>query len=645
MFVKEASFISMKNKFFTKKKIIIFSIIALIIAGGIIYFASSGKSKTSYVTDVVQRKDLLQTVSEVGTVESPSQIDLNFSNPGKLAVKSVAVGDSIKMGEVLAQLDYQALTISQAQATATLSSAQDSLTKLLQGATSAQIAVSQAQVNQASASAASAADNLNNVKASTAESIRQAQSNLDDLQGLTTTVTTYQQTVVSAQTALDNAKASNQKTIDNTTINLLNDVGGKLSLGVTALDSINTITTDDSIKDFLGSKNKGYLVSVKAEYVTAEVLMATANQSLSVANAGNNQVNIDQAASDSLACLKKISDSLNDLYNALVNSSITNQIVLNTDKTNINAQIASINSAINIVSMDQQNFDNAYLAYNTNVSAAQNSLSSAQAAWNNAIVSAKNILSSAKVNGNQQVSAAQNAVEAANQALAVAQKQLAQLKSPPRQEDINLAQAQVNSAQAALDQVNNQINNDIIKSPIDGQIVKDNYTVGEQTSLGMPVFSVLAQNDLEISVDISESDIVKVKQNDAVEITLDAFGPDQKFNGIAYFIDPAATVIQDVTYYRVKIRFTDAPELVAQIKPGMTANVTIIADKRSGVITVPERAVISKVNGDKVVRILNKNVLTEVPIKVGLRGDDGSIEITQGNLTVGETIVVFINTK
>jgi len=49
-------------------------------------------------------------------VESPSQIDLNFSVPGKLATKFVAAGDTISAGEVLAQLDLSALNIQRDQA-------------------------------------------------------------------------------------------------------------------------------------------------------------------------------------------------------------------------------------------------------------------------------------------------------------------------------------------------------------------------------------------------------------------------------------------------------------------------------------------------------------------------------------------------
>jgi RND family efflux transporter MFP subunit len=599
----------MKKRFFTKKKIFAFVVVAAIIAAAAFIFSSSGKSKTAYVTDTVQTKNLLQTVSEVGTVKSPSQIDLNFSLPGKLAAKFAAVGDKIKAGQVLAQLDFQSLVIQKQQAAANLSSTQANLTKLLQGATASQLSVSQAQVDQASASYAAAIDNLSKTNLAVAEDIRQAQNNLNDLQGLTATVTTYQQTVISAQE------------------NLLNDINSKLSLVPAALDSVNTIVIDDNVKDSLSSKNKTYLPLIKKDYDDAGILLAAADKSLAAAESDRSKANVEQAIADSLACLKKTSAALDDMYNALVNSSIVNQTVLSAYKTNISTQITGTNGAISLISADGQSF------------------SGAQAAWDNAVTIAKNVLSSAQVNGNQRISAAQNSADTAKQSLDVAQKQSAELKAPPRKEDIVLAQAQVNNALAALNLVNKQIEDATIKSPIDGQVVKDNYSVGEQTSSAMPIFSVLAENDLEIDVDISESDIAKIKEADAVEITLDAFGPDQKFNGTVYFIDPASTVIQDVTYYRVKIRFTDPAEQLMPIRPGMTANVTIIANKKDNVLTIPERAVIAKTNGIKIVRVLNNGVITEISVKTGLRGDDGSIEILEGNLLAGQTVVVFINTK
>lgn len=636
----------MKHKFFSKRNIIIASIAVVVLLTGWFVFASNGAKKNTYVTDKVVRKDLIQTVSEVGTVESPTQIDLSFSSPGKLAVKLVTIGDKVKSGQILAQLDSKALVIQFNQASSSLIAAKANLNKLVSGVASTEKAVVQAQVAQALANYVAATDTLDKTKKTVAEDTRQAEKTLSDLQDSSVnTPTAREQAVISAQATLDSTKSTYQKSIDYSLENLLNDIGAKLSVANTALDNINKITTDSSLKNYLSSKSPIYLANTNFTYDQGTALLDEANASLVTAKAAKNNFNVTNASDDASVCLKKVAESLDNMYSALENSIITNQSILDTHKANISAQITFVSAAINVVAADRQNFDGATLSYDTNVSTATNNLNQAGAALSDAILAAKNSLSSIKVAGEQKISAANNSADTARQSYDVAQKQLAQLIAPARAEDLSLAQAKVNDAQAALDLIKKQIDDSTIKSPIDGQIIRENYEVGEQISGIQPVYSVLAESSFEINVDISESDIVKVKKDDAVEITLDAFGQDTKFNGTVYFIEPASTVIQDVIYYKVKIKFTDSSEVLAGVKPGMTANITIVTDKKDGVLTIPERAVIEKSNSEKIVRVLLNNKITEVPVKTGLRGDDGLVEILSGDLTEGETIILLINTK
>jgi HlyD family secretion protein len=636
----------MKKKFFSKRKIIIFIVAAAVLAGAAIVFASKDGAKVSYITDKVLKKDLLETVSEVGAVQSPKQIDLNFPGPGKLNSKLVAIGDKVKAGQVLAQLDFQALAIQRDQAESSLSAAAASLDKLLRGATMSEIAVAQAQAAQAETASAAARDSLDKTSKTVAEDERQAEKTLSDLLNTGAgTPTSAEQAVISAQTALDNYKATYQRAIDNSSETLLNDLGAKLSAVNTALDSIDKIIDDENNKDYLSSKNRSYLDNTKITHGQGLSLLEAANISLALAKSEKTNYNITKASDDASACLKKTADSLDYFYNALINSTFSVQATLDAYKATINTQITAISAAISVTAADRQAYDSAILTYNTGVSAAQNSLNQAQAALSDAFRAAQNALASIKVSGDQKISAAQNSVAAARQAAEVAKKQLAQLLAPARSEDVSLARSKVNDAQSALDLANKQIGDSILKSPIDGQIIRDNYEAGEQVSAAKPVYSVLAENNLEINADISESDIIKVKEGDRVEITLDAFGLDEEFSGEVFFVEPASTVIQDVIYYKVKIKFSDSAEKLAAIRPGMTANVTIITNRRKDVLAVPERAVIERVGGGKIVRVLSQGKISEVPVRTGLRGSDGLIEIAEGALREGETIVVLINTK
>jgi HlyD family secretion protein len=195
-----------------------------------------------------------------------------------------------------------------------------------------------------------------------------------------------------------------------------------------------------------------------------------------------------------------------------------------------------------------------------------------------------------------------------------------------------------------LDLVNKQISDSFLKAPIEGRIVKDNFERGEQVSPGQAVFSLLGKNNYEIDVDISESDIAKLKVGDEAEVTLDAFGDDRVFKAVVDFIEPAETVIQDVVYYKVSLKFSDEAERLSDVKPGMTANVTIITAKRENVLVIPERAISEKSGGEKYVRVLRDGQVVESPVKTGLKGDGGSVEVISG-VGAGDEVVVFIKPK
>lgn len=299
------------------------------------------------------------------------------------------------------------------------------------------------------------------------------------------------------------------------------------------------------------------------------------------------------------------------------------QTSLNAYKTAISTQQTNVSSGI------------------TSVQTAQNNLNDSINDLNNEILSAKNVLATAKVTGARDIAAAQAKSDSSYQAWQVAEAQLNQLKAGTRTQDINLSQAQVSQAQASLDLVKNQINNNILKAPLDGTITKKNYEAGEQFSSAKPIFSLLGINNFEIEVDVSEADITKVAVNDRTEITLDAFGEDVKFAGLVNFIEPAETVIQDVIYYKVKINFDGKDK---DVKSGMTANVNITTAEKDNILIMPSRAVIEKNGSGKFARLLVAEQIKEAPITIGLRGDNGLVEILSG-LNEGDVVVTYIQTS
>lgn len=591
-------------KFIKNKKVIF--VIAVVILIAIAVFAMLGKKeeKIEYITAKVERGTLVQTVSETGTVKAAKEIDLNFLNSGRIAKILVGVGEKVKEGQVLAELDYRDLSIKEKEA-------QANLNKLLAGASREEIAVSEASAEQARVAYRAAVKELERVKRTVEENIAQAEKELNDLKLKTKNdITTYEQSI-------ENKKADALMVAET-----------KLAVANIALDNIDMVLTNEDIKYVISVRNTIYLKNTNKDYKKAEELLTKADKSLAKAKTNKTESNVNKALDDALAVLNKTFSALDNCFKAL-EYSITYtvfQTKLDAFKTEINTQLTAVSTGISVLQTAQQNFNDAILAYDTKIDDARDALATAQ------------------VSGEQQITIAENKVDISAEAWRVGKAQLAQLKAPARIQDVILAQA-------ALELVQNQIENSIIKASIRGTIAKIEYEVGEQTLASQPAIFMLGENSLEIEVDISEADIAKVNEGDIVEITLDAFGDDVKFLGIVYFIEPAETVIQDVIYYKVKIDFSARSELSSDwesyslegVKSGMTANVIIITARKDNVLVMPSRAMIEK-NGDRYARVLVNEQVQEVPITIDLRGDEGMVEVLSG-VEEGDEVVTYVKKK
>jgi len=231
---------------------------------------------------------------------------------------------------------------------------------------------------------------------------------------------------------------------------------------------------------------------------------------------------------------------------------------------------------------------------------------------------------------------AETAVTNATNALALAEAQMNLLTSKPKDYEIKQQQAVLMQAQADLNSALGALSDTVITSPIDAVVTAVDLKIGETATPSQSVIKIIGQNELQIDLDIPESDITKVVIDTPVTITLDAFGPDKIFDGHVKFIEPSQRIIQDVVYYRVTVLFDVEP---AEVKSGMTANVTMITAKRENVLTIPLRAVvISAVDGSKTVRVLNSNNIETRTVTTGVRGDDGSVEVLSG-LNAGDLVV------
>jgi RND family efflux transporter MFP subunit len=217
--------------------------------------------------------------------------------------------------------------------------------------------------------------------------------------------------------------------------------------------------------------------------------------------------------------------------------------------------------------------------------------------------------------------------------------ELALKKAPVRSLDIAVYQAQVNQAKALLQKIQSQRSELLILAPSSGSVTKINGDVGEIINPDKAVITFVAENVLQIKLNIIEDKIINVKVGQEAEITFDAI-ENQKFSGKIVSIDPAETEIQGAVYYETTIIFDKVDE---HIKSGMTANVLIKTEVKENALFIPVSAIRIKDN-KKYVQILENKKTISKDVTTGIKNSMGMIEIISG-LEEGEQVMVSTQSK
>src|SRR6476661_10278480 len=155
---------------------------------------------------------------------------------------------------------------------------------------------------------------------------------------------------------------------------------------------------------------------------------------------------------------------------------------------------------------------------------------------------------------------------------------------------LHQAEANVKIKQGALDKAKADLDHCTIKSPIDGVVISRSVDVGQTVaaSLQAPVIFAIA-NDLtkmQIDANVAEADVGVVTIDQDVSFTVDAF-PTQTFHGKVVQVRNAPITVQNVVTYDTVIGVSN-PDL--KLKPGMTANVSIVAARKDNVLQIKNAA-------------------------------------------------------
>ena len=155
---------------------------------------------------------------------------------------------------------------------------------------------------------------------------------------------------------------------------------------------------------------------------------------------------------------------------------------------------------------------------------------------------------------------------------------------------VQQAEGQLSQTLAAMRQAQTNLRYTDILAPTDGIVISRAVNVGQTVaaSLQAPVIFTIAQDlrAMEVHTNVAESDIGRLQSRMSASFTVDAY-PNERFTGRIREIRNAPQVVQNVVTYDAVIEVAN-PDL--RLKPGMTATVTVIADRRGAVLRVPNAA-------------------------------------------------------
>lgn len=196
--------------------------------------------------------------------------------------------------------------------------------------------------------------------------------------------------------------------------------------------------------------------------------------------------------------------------------------------------------------------------------------------------------------------------------------------------------AGLSSLQALEGRANVILSQYALVAPFAGTITDIGVETGEYATPGTGLITIQTLDQLEITADVPETDAFKLAAGQTATVTFEALPQQESWEATVTAIAPAARLIEGVPTYEVhlEIAMTDV-----DLKPGLTADVSVHADRQANALTAPRRA-LQEADGIYSVDIVGRDGATRrQEVTIGLTGSDGMVEIVSG-LAEGDVIVL-----
>lgn len=181
----------------------------------------------------------------------------------------------------------------------------------------------------------------------------------------------------------------------------------------------------------------------------------------------------------------------------------------------------------------------------------------------------------------------------------------------------------------------NDLVNYFLRAPFAGVITRLDIKTGELAIAGQATVTMINSGLFQIESFVPEINIANIKVGNPAKVTLDAYGSEVIFDAQIISVDPAETVRDGVSTYKVKLQFS---KIDPRIKSGMTANIILTTLSKPEVISVPPSAIIT-LGEQKFVQVKIGEQVVKQAVTIGSIGALGQTEIISG-LKEGDLVIV-----
>jgi HlyD family secretion protein len=625
--------------------------------------SDGGSSADETQTATVERGSITNTLTTSGVVVAQSTVDLSFGQSGTVLALNVTLGQEIKQGDVLAEMESDELEGALATAELNLASAQAKLDELLEGPSESDLASADQSFLQAQASFDKAEDALE-----------------DLIDGPSATeLATAELAVASAESQLAKAEESREK-LDSSSDDAIEAAEQAVERAENALDSAEVAA--DNAADGL-SAAEAALYSAETGYCGH-----TEEEASSCATRGASCYGLDHDVSFCARRAAPLSsedeDALSDITAADDPGLAAKAASVLAANVSYNKDLASKNSADDAVEAAEEDLEAAL----DDLEEAKEGPSSAEiVAADVAVASAQLSLDEANeklaelIEGPTQedLEEAQSDLDQATAALAVARAKRDDVYDGSDPLDIELERDKVRQAELSVERARDNLEDARIVAPFDGSVAELNIELGQEVSAGDQQAAIVLNTPdaLRLRLTVTESDRPEVEVGQSGSASFDALG-DIPFPFVIDSVGINPSTTQGVVTYEVwaTLQTERSPEAMREMPgargggvlpqgdtpdteaipsetleqfagrfdtdakplPGMNASVTITVDQAQGVLLVPAQAIQTE-GFRSVVEVLNDDGSTEsVVVQTGL-SDGLNTEITEG-LEEGQTIII-----